>query len=129
MIFENIGSTETQTGLVSVSLSNHNLAYYKNLKDFVGKSEVLYKEVTRASKKFQALRIDEVNQLYELGNKFAELYEGGRVFYDETKNENIQNLNEIFIKLNNMMIEWGNNIKNEIELLEVNFNTFFKYQR
>lgn len=28
-----------------------------------------------------------------------------------------------------MMIEWGNNIKNEIDLLEVNFNTFFKYSR
>ena len=28
-----------------------------------------------------------------------------------------------------MMIEWGNSIKNEVDLLEVNFNTFFKYQR
>lgn len=28
-----------------------------------------------------------------------------------------------------MMIEWGNNIKNEIDLLQVNFNTFFKYAR
>jgi len=60
--------------------------------------------VTRASKRFQAQRIDEVNQLYDLGNKFADLYDVGKTFHAATKNENIHNLNEIYIKLNNMMI-------------------------
>ena len=64
MAFENIGSVETQTGIVTVELNNSNLTYFKELKGFVDKSEVLYKEVTRASKRFQAQRIDEVNQLY-----------------------------------------------------------------
>lgn len=51
-----------------MSLTNKNVNYYNELKRFVTKSEVLYKEVTRASKRFQAQRIDEVNQLYEMGN-------------------------------------------------------------
>jgi hypothetical protein len=50
--------------MVNVVLNNKNLNHFKELKNFVGKSEFLYKEVTRASKRFQAQRIDEINQLY-----------------------------------------------------------------
>ena len=57
------------------------------------------------------------------------MYENGRQFEQAVKTDSVASLNEIYIKLNNMMIEWGNHIKNEVELLEVNFNTFFKYQR
>lgn len=85
MVFESIASTETESGFVKISLSNENVVYCSQLKKFVEKSEVLYKEVTRGSKRFQAQKIDEVNQLYEMGipphnsgNRFAELYESGR---------------------------------------------------
>ena len=47
---------------------------------FVEKSEPLYKEITRGSKKLQEMHVDQVNQLYDLGNKFADLYEAGKVF-------------------------------------------------
>ena len=56
---------------MDVRLSNHNVTYRKELKEFVDKSEGLYKEITRGSKRFQAHKVDEVNELYELGRDAA----------------------------------------------------------
>ena len=41
----------------------------------------------------------------------------------------IAGLNDVFITLNNMMVEWGNLARNQYEMLEKNFNTYFKYVR
>lgn len=65
-----------------------------------------------------------------MGNMFADLHEQTR----ETLNKlprckDIGTLNDIFITLNNMMIEWGNLTRNQHQLMESNFNTFFKYVR
>ncbi len=38
-------------------------------------------------------------------------------------------MNDVYITLNNMMIEWGNIVRNQFQMIEKNFNTFFKYVR
>lgn len=64
VIFESISSIETENGFVKISLTNQSVNYCNALKKFTKKTEILYKEITRASKRLQAQRVDEVNQLY-----------------------------------------------------------------
>ena len=73
--------------------------------------------------------IHEVNTLYEMGDQFRHLHEVASQFNEKVKTDSLASMNNIFIKLNNLMIEWGNNIRNEVGLLELNMNTFFKYMR
>jgi hypothetical protein len=56
--------------------------------------------------------------MYEIGNLFADLHEK----LNETGNKlpkspHIRTLNDIYITLNNMMIEWGNLTRNQYQLL------------
>jgi len=46
-----------------------------------------------------------------------------------SETQGMKKLKDIYTTLNNLMIEWGNNLRNEVQLLEVNFSTFFKYLR
>ena len=121
---------ETDSGEVEVLFNAETRAYLQEMKGFVPEIERLYKSLTRQGKALQNLQIQEVNTLYEMGNLCAELHEKSREVLNRTpKAEGLRKLNTTFVTLNNMMIEWGNNIKNEVDLLEVNFNTFFKYAR
>lgn len=45
------------------------------------------------------------------------------------KAEGLRKLNNTFVTLNNMMIEWGNLLRGQFAIIEKNFNTFFKYVR
>jgi hypothetical protein len=45
------------------------------------------------------------------------------------KAEGLKRLNNTFVVLNNMMIEWGNLLRGQFQIIEKNFNTFFKYAR
>lgn len=45
------------------------------------------------------------------------------------KASGLTKLNELYITLNNMSIEWGNLIRGQFQIIEKNFNTFFKYVR
>ena len=73
---------------------------------------------------------DEVNTLYTVGNHFADLHEKTKVLMNKLpKVKPLNTLNDIYITLNNMMIEWGNLVRNQHQMLEKNFNTFFKYMR
>ena len=67
--YESISSIETASGYVDVRLTNKNVTYHQQLATFVEKNEVLYKEITRGSKRFQAHKVDEVNELYEMGRR------------------------------------------------------------
>lgn len=84
----------------------------------VSEYQRLYKEITRRGKNLQLIITEEVNTLYEMGNMFADLHELTR----ETSNrlpkcQGISSMNEIFITLNNMMIEWGNLTRNQHQFL------------
>lgn len=89
-----------------------------------------FKEITRGGKKLQNIITEEVNTLYEIGNLFADLHEESRETLNKLpKVKPLGVLNDIYITLNNMMIEWGNIARNQHQFLEKNFNTFFKYVR
>jgi len=38
-------------------------------------------------------------------------------------------LKDIFVTLNNMVVEWGSVLKNQIEIIESNCSVVFKYVR
>ena len=80
--------------------------------------EATYKQLTRKSKALQNLYTQEVNTLYEMGNLFAELHEESREILNKLpKSTGLKKLNEVFITSNNMMIEWGNVLRNQHEFL------------
>ena len=80
--------------------------------------EATYKQLTRTSKALQNLYTQEVNTLYEMGNLFAELHEESREILNKLpKSTGLKKLNEVFITSNNMMIEWGNVLRNQHEFL------------
>lgn len=64
-----------------------------------------------------------------MGNQFAELYSITGKFNAFVTNEATDRLNQIYAMLNNMMVEWGNSLKKEIQDVEKNLCTFFKYVR
>ena len=76
--------------------------------------QMLYKQITRGGKSLQNLFTQEVNTMYEMGNYFAELHEMTRDTLNKLpKCEGLKTMNDIYITLNNMMIEWGNIIRNQ----------------
>ena len=65
-----------------------------------------------------------------MGNYFADLHEKSKdVINRVPKASGLDKLNEIYILMNNMTIEWGNIIRNQFQIFEKNWNTFFKYIR
>lgn len=65
-----------------------------------------------------------------MGNLFAELHERSRDLTNRVpKASGMNKLNELFVALNNMTIEWGNLLRSQYQIIEKNFNTFFKYVR
>lgn len=96
---------------------------------FMAGTEILYKEITRSSKMLQNLYIDETNTLYKMGNYFADLHLLLKDFNNRLPSYRQPVLNDTYITLNNMLVEWGNIIRNQHAYLEKNFNTFFKYIR
>ncbi len=64
-----------------------------------------------------------------MGNQFADLYNIGSKFNTYIKLESTQRLTKIYALLNNTMAEWGNSLKKEMEDVEKNLCTFFKYVR
>jgi hypothetical protein len=104
--------------VVNVKLTEENNAYYREMEKFVPKMETTYKQLTRNSKALQNLYTQEVNTLYEMGNLFAELHEGSREILNKLpKSTGLKKINEVFITSNNMMIEWGNVLRNQHEFL------------
>lgn len=64
-----------------------------------------------------------------MGNQFADLHLLLRDFNNRLPNFKQPSLNDTYITLNNMMVEWGNIIRNQYSYMEKNFNTFFKFMR
>ena len=65
-----------------------------------------------------------------MGNLCAELHEKSREVLNRIpKADGLRKLNNTFVTLNNMLIEWGNLLRGEFGIIEKNFNTFFKYVR
>jgi hypothetical protein len=80
--------------------------------------ETMYKQLTRHSKGLQNLFTQEVNTLYEMGNIFAELHENAREILNKLpKSIGLKKINDVFITSNNMMIEWGNVLRNQHDIL------------
>lgn len=72
---------------------------------------------------------DQINTLYKIGNKCADLHELTSKINSLIKTEGITKLSQIFGALNNMMIQWGNSLKRQMDEVEKNLCTFFKYVR
>ena len=84
----------------------------------VKETQRIYKQITRGGKNLQNLFTQEVNTLYEMGNFFAELHENTKDTCNKLpKCEGIKSMNDIYITLNNMMIEWGNIVRNQHSFL------------
>ena len=64
-----------------------------------------------------------------MSNQFAELHEKASMFNSFVKSDSTEKLGQIFAVLNNVMAEWGNSYKDQIEEIEKNLSTFFKYVR
>lgn len=64
-----------------------------------------------------------------MGNQFGDLHELATKFNRVVKTEECQKMSKIYVALNNMMVEWGNSLKNSVEDMEKNIITFFKYMR
>lgn len=125
-----MSSVETDDGKVTVKLTEENRLYLSEMMKLIPEVERIYKQVTRQGKALQELCTQEVNGLYEIGNLFAELHERSREILNKLpRATGLAKLNEIYISLNNMMIEWGNIVRNQHQFMEKNFSTFFKYVR
>ncbi len=64
-----------------------------------------------------------------MGNYFADLHLLLKDFNNRLPSYRQPVLNDTYITLNNMMVEWGNITRNQHTYLEKNFNIFFKYIR
>ena len=125
-----VNHVQTVTGEVTVNFSLENKAYLEETKRVVPQVQRLYKYITRQGKALQVLQTDEVNTLYEIGNYFAELHEKSKQVHEKVpKSSGISRLNDLYIIMNNMTIEWGNLLRNQHQIIEKNWNTFFKYIR
>ena len=79
----------------------------------------MLKDLTRSSKCLRKGIIDQVNTLYDMGDTLGELHSGTEKIskLDTRKNNGFFKLKEIFVALNNMVVEWGSVLKNQIDLI------------
>ena len=76
----------------------------------------MLKNLTRSSKNLQTCIIEQVNTLYDMGDQLAGLHAGaGKISrLEDRPNSGFNRLKEIFVTLNNMVVEWGSVLKNQI---------------
>ena len=72
---------------------------------------------------------EQINTLYIIGNKCADLHELTSKINNLINTEGLTKLSQIFGALNNMMLQWGSSLKRQMDEVEKNLCTFFKYVR
>lgn len=98
---------------------------------WVDESEVMLKSLTRSSKSLQRGIIEQVNTLYDMGDQLAGLHAASLNIskLEDRRDSGFSRLKDIFVTLNNMVIEWGSILKSQIEIIESNCNIVYKYVR
>lgn len=76
----------------------------------------MLKNLTRGSKKLQQGIIEQVNTLYDMGDQLAGLYSASLNIskLEDRRDSGFFRLKDIFVTLNNMVVEWGSVLKNQI---------------
>ena len=103
--------------------------FCEELDTFLGGAEVLYKSVNKSARELQNNFVEETNTLYTMSNQFADLYSHLKIFNNKLPQFAQAGLNDTYITLNNMMVEWGNIVKNQHSFIEKSFLPFFRYVR
>jgi hypothetical protein len=66
-----------------------------------------------------------------MGDQLAGLHAGALKTskLEDRQDSGFSQLKDIFVRLNNMVVEWGNVSKNQIDFIETNCNVVYKYVR
>jgi len=76
------------------------------------------------------LDFDQVSTtLFTMGEIFENLYKKSNNFNNHVNlNKNFK-LDDIYVTLNNMMVNWGNSIVHQMSIIQENLCNFFKYEK
>ncbi|CAD8061070.1 unnamed protein product [Paramecium sonneborni] len=107
---------------------NDNLGSYNNESALLINSiEVNYKKLRKESKQL-LLDFDQLsNTIYNMGQTCTDLYQFSNKFNQSIPQGKISKLDILYISMNNMLVQWGNNLTAQIKIVQEELCSFFKF--
>ncbi|CAD8053120.1 unnamed protein product [Paramecium sonneborni] len=114
-------------GYIQLQL-NDNLTTYNNESTFLLSSiEINYKKLRKDSKQL-ILDFDQLsNTIYNMGKTCTELYQFSNKFNQSISQGKFSKLDILYISMNNMLVQWGNNLTAQIKIVQEELCFFFKF--
>ncbi|CAD8162170.1 unnamed protein product [Paramecium pentaurelia] len=108
--------------------NNENLsAYNLEATQLINSVDICYKKLRKESKQL-LLDFDQLsNTIFNMGSTCAELYQLSNKFNQSIPQGKIQKLDILYISMNNMLVQWGNNLTAQIKIVQEELCYFFKF--
>ncbi|KRX10816.1 Phox homologous domain [Pseudocohnilembus persalinus] len=116
-------------GLIQSKLDKDINIYCQKSQEYYHHSDLIYKKIRQLSKQLFVDFYNVSNTLANIGECFSQLHDQSQTFNQGlTKEEDKQPLlEEMYITLNNMNIQWGETLQSQMDHVQKNLQFFFKY--
>ncbi|CAD8087533.1 unnamed protein product [Paramecium sonneborni] len=108
---------------INGNLNSHNI----EATQLVNSVDICYKKLRRESKQL-LLDFDQLsNTIFNMGQTCADLYQLSNKFNQSIPQGKISQLDILYISMNNMLVQWGNNLTSQIKIVQEELCYFFKF--
>ncbi|CAD8061303.1 unnamed protein product [Paramecium primaurelia] len=114
-------------GKIQLEINENLNAYNLEATQLVNSVDICYKKLRKESKQL-LLDFDQLsNTIFNMGSTCAELYQLSNKFNQSIPQGKISQLDIFYISMNNMLVQWGNNLTSQIKIVQEELCYFFKF--
>ncbi|CAD8173000.1 unnamed protein product [Paramecium octaurelia] len=114
-------------GKVSLEINENINAYNIEATQLVNSVDLCYRKLRKSSKQL-LLDFDQLsNTIFNMGSTCAELYQISNKFNQSIPLGKISKLDILYISMNNMLVQWGDNLTAQIKIVQEELCYFFKF--
>ncbi|CAK72978.1 unnamed protein product (macronuclear) [Paramecium tetraurelia] len=114
-------------GKIQLEINDNLNTYNLEATQLVNSVDICYKKLRKDSKQL-LLDFDQLsNTIFNMGSTCAELYQLSNKFNQSISQGKISQLDILYISMNNMLVQWGNNLTSQIQIVQEELCHFFKF--
>ncbi|CAD8067055.1 unnamed protein product [Paramecium primaurelia] len=114
-------------GKIQLENNENLIAYNLEATQLINSVDICYKKLRKDSKQL-LLDFDQLsNTIFNMGSTCAELYQLSNKFNQSIPQGKISKLDILYISMNNMLVQWGNNLTAQIKIVQEELCYFFKF--
>ncbi|CAK75248.1 unnamed protein product (macronuclear) [Paramecium tetraurelia] len=114
-------------GQVQLQINDNLVTYNQESSSLINSIDLSYKKLRKESKQL-LLDFDQLsNTIYNMGQTCTDLYQFSNKFNQSISQGKISKLDILYISMNNMLVQWGNNLTAQIKIVQEELCSFFKF--